>query len=179
MPRSEEEATPPSVTMAPEGKIGINTSDPQFELDVKGTVRSEGRIGTNPTGSQFVPADGNWHSITEELNGCQAFEVMAGVGKKKTGRYALMHATVINTFNPKGFFFNFLYLKRRIRYTQAYYNSLADKLRLRWYGDKNGYFLQLRSNTNYGEGIRIRYHLTKLWFEEDMNSCWNIDEDEH
>ena len=158
------------LTLDPDGRVGVNTQDPQWQLDVEGVVSSKGRIGAYEEG--YVPANGKWHRITKELSGCQAFEVMAGAGKKKTGRYALMHAFAMNTFNPKGWFFNLFNLKKRIRYHQAYYRSFGNKLKLRWVGENRKYYLEIRSNGDYGEGIRIRYHMTNLWFDEDMSESW-------
>ncbi|MFQ6026088.1 MAG: hypothetical protein ACE5Q6_01080 [Dehalococcoidia bacterium] len=154
-------------------KVGINIDAPENELHVGGVIRSEGRIGVaSKVGQQKleVSADGVWHSITGTLNGCQAFEVMAGVGgRQREGRYALTHAFALNTYNPKGWLFNFLNLKKRIRYQSAYYRSRADKLRLRWKdGEDHSYSLQIKSNTHYGDDIKIRYYLTKLWFDEEL-----------
>ena len=157
------------LSLDPDGKIGINTQDPQQALDVEGAIRAAGRIGAYREGS--VPADGEWHSITEVLTGCHAFEVMAGAGKKLTGNYALMQAVAMNTFNPTGWFFNFLNLKKRIKYHQVYYRSLGNKLKLRWAGEERRYYLQLKANSNYGDGARIRYFITNLWFDEDMSDC--------
>lgn len=159
------------LTLDPQGKIGIGQPNPEWQLDVDGVLATKGRIGAYAQGS--VPANGQWHRITEELSGCHAFEVMAGVGKKRTGNYALMHAFAVNTYNPTGWFFNFLNLKKRIRYDQAYYRTLGNKLKLRWTGQQRKYFLELRSNSDYGEGIRIRYSLTNLWFDEEMSESWS------
>jgi hypothetical protein len=159
------------LALAESGHVGVNQKEPAWPLDVGGVIRAEGRIGVTVTKETTVPADGAWHDITNELSGCQAFEVMAGVGKPRTGKYALMQAVAINTFNPKGLFFNFLNLKKRIRYHQAYYRSFTDKLKLRWFGTNQKYTLQLRSNSDYGDGVQIRYYLTRLWFDEDMSEC--------
>lgn len=167
-----EESQPPTLLLDPMGKVGVNNRDPHWTLDVGGVIGATGRIGANPSGQKTVPADGQWHSITGTLRGCQALEVMAGVGNKGTGRYALMQATAMNTFNPKGLFFNFLGLKNRIRYQQAYYLSRTHKLKLRWSGKGRDYQLQIRSNCNYGDGINIRYYITSLWFDEDMSESW-------
>lgn len=148
-------------------KIGINKKDPEWELDVAGVIRSEGRIGIM---EKEVPADGKWHNITNALSGCHAFEVMAGVGgPKKAGKYALLHAFALNTYNPKGWFFNFFNLKKKINAHQAYYRSISDKLKLRWVGENRKYYLQLRTNSDYGDDIWIKYYLTQLWFDEEMN----------
>ncbi len=150
----------------PRTKIGINIKAPVWELDVGGVIRSEGRIGTN---QKAIPADGKWHAITGALSGCQAFEVMAGVGgAKKSGKYALLHAYALNTYNPRGWFFNFLNLKKKIRPHQSYYRSIRDKLKLRWVGESRAYYLELRTNSDFGEDIWIKYYLTQLWFDEDM-----------
>ena len=89
-------------------------------------------------------------------------------GKKSTGNYALMHAIAMNAFHPQGILFNFLNFKRRIKCHQAYYRSLGNKLKLRWAGEMRNYYLELKSNANYGDGVTIRYSLTNLWFDEDM-----------
>lgn len=166
-------AAPAVAAFDPRGRLGINTSDPQWSLDVAGVIAAQGRIGANPNQQKTVPADGEWHDITDTLNGCQGFEVMAGVGNKGTGRYALLQAVALNTFNPKGLFFNFLRRKSRIRCTQAYYLSRGHKIKLRWQAKDEGYALQLRTNCDYGDGIRVRYYLTQLWFDESMAESWS------
>jgi hypothetical protein len=164
------------LSLSPDGRIGLNKKVPEWDLDVDGVVASRGRIGTSE-GKLKVPADGQWHSITDELTGCQAFEVVAGAGGKEgDGNYALMHAFAVNAYNPSGPFFNFLNLKKRIRYQQAYYRSLGNKLKLRWIvkdRSRHTYQLQLRSNGDYGgtrdnKKYEIRYYITELWFDPTM-----------
>ena len=155
-------------------RVGINTGNPERELDVGGVIRAEGRVGVATSVNQEelkVPADGVWHSITDILGGCHAFEVMAGVGGQKTlGRYALTHAIALNAYNPKGPLFNFLNMKKRIKYHTSYHRSRNDKLRLRWLDEGNhNYRLQLKSSSNIGEGIQIKYYLTSLWFDAEMS----------
>jgi hypothetical protein len=138
-------------------------------------VKSIGRFGK----SGAVAADGQWHDLTPDLHGCHAFEVTAGVGLEgqKKGRYALLHAFAMNTFNPEKHWFNFFLRKKAIRCQHAWYLSRGDRMRLRWVGQsviKNGsgdhhaYRLQIRSVTDYGEGISIRYSLIQLWFDHFM-----------
>jgi hypothetical protein len=168
------------VVFHPSGRLGVNTREPQCELDVAGVIAAEGRLGGNPyrKRQKTVKADGSWHPITDELVGCQAFEVMAGVGKKDSGMYALMQAVAINTFNPKGLFFNFLRRKNRIRYTQAFYLSRGHKIQLRWESSgTDKYVLSMRTNCNYGKNslgkaILIRYYITRLWFDSHMGASW-------
>ncbi|MFC1748520.1 hypothetical protein ACFL2V_06905 [Pseudomonadota bacterium] len=185
-PDDDEHTTPP-LTLAREGRVGINHKNPQWNLDVDGIIAAKGRVGTclggkdkiPDDGRAFIPADGEWHNITGPLQGCHAYEVMAGVGKEKTGQYSLMNAIAINTFNPRGWLFNFLNLKKRIKYNQAYYLSRSYKMKLRWkQGDEDGvYYLQMRTNSHFGDGdIKARYYLTQLWFDEDMSGSWDPDE---
>lgn len=158
-----------TLSLAADGNVGVKKKEPQYDLDVGGVIRATGRIGIPLSSRTSVPADGEWHNITDELSGCQAFEVVAGAGKPKHGKYAIVHTVAMNTFNPKGFLFNFLNIKKRIRCHHAYYRSFSDKLSFRWHGKDRKYHLQLRSNSDYGDGIRIRYYLTRLWFDEDMS----------
>jgi len=167
----------PVVTLSPEGRVGIDNEHPEWTLDVGGFVSAYGRIGTNNKEQKTIPANGEWHDITEVLTGCHGIEVMAGVGSPRTGKYALMKATALNTFNPSGWLFNFFNLKKRIHYQQAYYLFFTNKIKLRWQtveGKDNDrqYTLQMRTNTNYGDGIRVRFYLTRLWFDDGMHESW-------
>ncbi len=166
----ESSQSVPVLTLNPNNRVGINTGRPNYTLDVAGVIGAHGRIGANPNNQTTVPADGQWHDITGVLTGCQAFEIMAGAGNKGTGKYALMNALAINTYNPTGFMFNFLNLKKRIKYHQAYYLSRGNKIKLRWVGKGHEYRLQMRTNCEYGNGTQIRYYVTQLWFDEYMHA---------
>ncbi len=165
----EDKKITPVLVMTPDQKVGINKKEPEWDLDVAGVVRSQGRIGVASESQPTIPADGEWHTITGPLSGCHAFEVMAGAGNKGTGRYALMHAIAMNTFNPKGIFFNFLNFKKRVKYHHAYYNAMGNRLKVRWIGEGTEYYLQLRSRSDYGDGCQIRYYITDLWFDNVMS----------
>ncbi|MDE2387606.1 MAG: hypothetical protein KGN35_00735 [Betaproteobacteria bacterium] len=141
--------------------VGINTANPRYELDVAGTIASFGRMGRR--GELPVPADGDWHDITEMLTGCQAFEVVAGVGGKDAdGKYALMHAFALNAYNDKS----------HITYHQAYYGAKCNRLELRWEKSANvenfEYTLQLRVGSSFGGKIWVNYYLTRLWQDPAM-----------
>ena len=75
----------------------------------------------------------------------------------------------MNTFNPDGWLFNFLNLKKKIKYHQAYYLMRGNRIKLRWHTEKDGYYLQMRTACNYRDDTRIRYYLTNLWFDEEMS----------
>ena len=165
----QDDNRPAALTFNHDNQIGINQSNPSSTLDVGGIIAAEGRIGSNPDNQKTIPADGGWHNIAGPLRGCHAIEVMAGVGSKRTGRYALIQALAMNTFNPDGWLFNFLNLKKKIKYHQAYYLMRGNRIKLRWHTEKDGYYLQMRTACNYRDDTRIRYYLTNLWFDEEMS----------
>jgi hypothetical protein len=191
----------PILTFGEQGNVGINTTKPQQALDVAGVLRTQGRMGgmfahvptvgeeDQPAGQAIeanIPADGNWHRITPILEGCHAFEIVAGVGIQWTGQYAMVRANAMNTCDPRGMFawllerLPFLNFKNRISCQHAYYRSRSDKLKLRWVevkpGDKSPagervvrrYYLAIKTNTAYDPKVYIRYHITQLWFDNYM-----------
>jgi len=164
--------------------VGIGVETPGAKLDVDGLVRSHGRAGQLVD----VPADGKPHTISgaADLRGCVAFEVTAGVGIPNTGRFALVHALALNTYNPSrwdNFFWPIFGGKTPIRQIHAFYSRRADRLRLSWGArpdatevDKHGkqarFALQIRSRSPYlvgGQPANIRAFVTKLWFDPDMD----------
>lgn len=154
-----------------EPRVGIGTADPRQALDVRGTVASQGRMGTFPLAATPMWADGRWHDVTGDLEGCQAFEVMAGAGTSNgdASRVAMLRALAMNTFNPPGRWLDWLdWLPGRkpIRCQHAWWNQRCDRLQLRWWSDKGAsraYRLQVRSRCDYGSGVPIHVSLTRLW----------------
>jgi hypothetical protein len=169
---------PIAMTFSQDSHVGINNPDPVHALDVGGWIAAQGRIGANPGQIKTVAADGKWHDITGPLQGCQAIEVIAGVGARGTGKYALMNAIAMNAFNPRGWISNFLNLKKRIKYHHAYYLSRGDRIKLRWFTKKDGYYLQMRTACGFGADIRIRFYLTMLWFDWEMKESWQVDKEQ-
>ncbi|HCS13699.1 MAG: hypothetical protein CO017_05555 [Zetaproteobacteria bacterium CG_4_8_14_3_um_filter_59_5] len=144
-------------------RVGINIRDPEHELDVSGIVASDGRLGREGSTERQVRADGKWHPVITGLDGCQAFEIMAGVGKKNTGRYALLHAFALNTFFSK---------KDDITCHQAHFSSRCDQIDLRWTGSMHDYTLEMRTRCSFEQNesdeVYIRYYITQLWFDPFM-----------
>jgi len=141
------------------GNIGIHTNQPQTQFDVQGVLGLQSRIGTYKLGN--VPADGRWHTVLDQLDGSNGFEVMAHVGLEKTGKHALLHATALASFGQ---------FKNRIRRTQAWYGWLWwNRLAIRWRGDQNNYRLELKTRSGYGNDVSIKYHISKLWDNEIMS----------
>lgn len=152
-PQQQEES---SFFFHQDGRLGVGKkSSPNVNLDVNGFSASQGRIGTFLSGK--VPADGQWHIIADELDNCQALEVVARTGKKGTGNFSILHATALSAFGRS---------HSKIRKTCAYFGFFWNKLNLRWRGDTHNYSLQLRSNRNFGKGIDIYYNIGKLWDDE-------------
>lgn len=156
-----------------QARVGINTADPRHTLEVAGVVAAEGRVGTYPpAAAETLLADGQWHDLTRDLEGCQCLEVVAGVGQQGSGRYALVHAIAMNAYNPTAGWLDFLSRRTRIRSQHAWYGRRCDRLQLRWVGShgRNArYRLQIRTKCDYGPNVRIQAHLTRLWFDETMH----------
>ncbi|GAB4396926.1 MAG: hypothetical protein OHK0053_12140 [Microscillaceae bacterium] len=151
------------LALSNEGKVGINNRQPVYPLDVQGAVGMQGRVGTFAQGK--IPADGQWHAILSDLNGCQAFEVMAGVGKKKTGKYSLIHALALSTFGKS---------RPKIKIQQAYYGVRCNQLQLRWRGETYAFQLEMRTRCSYdGQGaVFAQYFISKLWQDEMMDGSF-------
>ena len=178
-----KEKRAPVATFTPQGCVGINNDSPACALDINGKVKSQAREGME---DKAVYADYKFYDITEGLKGCHAIELVAGVGIKFSGMYALMHAIAINTFHPQRWFdklFIFGTFGKSIKKQHAYYSSYSHRLKLRWCKKEDGkYYLQLGTHCDYcrkykksrqydGEKIRVRYHLTFLWDDPSMVRC--------
>lgn len=145
------------------GFVGINTNNPSYNLEVKGTVGIQTQVGLYKYGK--VPADGNWYYIISNLDNINAFEVTAKAsGKIGEGYYSVAHAIALSTFGGKS-------SKNKIRVTTAYYERFFRKLSFRWVGELNSYGLQVRTRTNYGissetkESYQIQYNIINLLAE--------------
>ena len=143
------------------GSLGIGKrSNKDYTLDVDGFAAMEGRVGTFLQGKAL--ANGRWHTIIDDLDNCQAFEVMARTGKKRSGKYSILHAYALSAFGGS---------RSKIRRTCAYYGFFWNKIGIRWKAKStHSYALQLRTNCNYGEGIFIDYKITRLWDDEKFLS---------
>ncbi len=150
-------------------RVWVNKGNPDYEMDVGGVLAADGRIGRK--GKESVRADGKWHPIVTGLDGCHAFEVMAGVGKRHSGRYALLHAFALSTFNSG---------QDGITSHQAHFSSKCDQIELRWAGETHNYSLEMRTRCSYeqkaSEKVFIRYYLTRLWFDPFMEDCSEDDD---
>lgn len=148
------------------GNLGIGKKpEDHLKLDVKGFAAMRGRVGTYVRG--FTPANGQWHTIIDNLDNCHAFEVMARSGKKGSGKFSIMHATAVSSHGPSG---------GRIKKVRSCFGFFWNKLNLRWHGTTHSYRLQIRTNINYGRDARIYYNVAQLWDDEmflDSNEIYD------
>lgn len=146
------------LTFTTDGMIGIGTSSPVSTLEVSGSFSCGTRIGNLHQGK--IPGDGKWYPIVKGLSGCHLFELVAGIGKKKAGRYALIHAIAISTFGKSN---------TKIQVKQAYYGSRSNKIEVRWTGTTFNYALELRTKSNYEDNTLVSYHISSLWKDSFMD----------
>ncbi|RZL31633.1 MAG: hypothetical protein EOP35_21620 [Rubrivivax sp.] len=172
-----EKPPPPVLALDIGGQVGIGTDQPTVALDVRGVIASHGRQGElrrhTPEGEPLL-ADGRWRALTPPLKGCQAFEVTAGAGLPEAGRFALMHAVAMNTYNPQRGWLDFLSRRNRIRSQHAWYGQRCDRLELRWQGGsgKHGsYVLEVRTQCDYGGDCLIQASVTSLWSNTFMTGA--------
>jgi hypothetical protein len=160
-PDATRPTLPPSVSrlhLQADGKVGIGTTRPTEQLDVRGFVASRGRIGSYTDATQAsneVAADGEWHTILSGLQGLNAFEIVAAAyGLPGRGRYAITHATALSAFGRS---------RSRVYQQDAWFWGWFQKIRFRWVGELNSYSLQMRTASSFGPGSRIVYHITHLF----------------
>lgn len=144
------------------GNVGVGVEVPQFPLEVNGLIGSKGRAYNWSKGT--VPADGKWHDISPSLCGCHILEITAGVGKKLSGRYALIYAVGLLTFGQR---------RNKIKTLQSYYGSRTNQLKLRWKGDTFEVKLQIKTVLAYDPEVKISYQIGQLWEDHEMLASWN------
>ncbi|MEM6685058.1 MAG: hypothetical protein AAF617_04610 [Bacteroidota bacterium] len=137
----------------PDGKVGINSTTPQYTLDVHGTVGMKAKKGTYASGE--VKADGKWHTVLSNETDCTIFELTAcAKGEKGEGKYALLHAFALNPYVGK---------HGSIRRFQSFFGwKWWRRLQLRWTGTPFDYNLEIRTVSNYGENAVIYYDVMQL-----------------
>lgn len=140
----------PLLSLYPDNKIEL-----QGDLELTGTVKAKGFMGGYHCGS--LPADGQWHDITLEVEGepagCRAYRIIAGCARKGKGKYALLEATAIHCYGSH----------RRIRGVQSWFGIHFNRLHLRWNRMGDSWRLQIRTRCNYGESAQIRFQVAELW----------------
>lgn len=150
-----------------DSKIGINTDNPKYELDINGTMASKSRVGTFSVGT--VPADGHWHKILENLDGISAFEVIAHAsGSINSGYYSISHVIALSTFGGSR-------SRSKIKnYQNSNWNGFLGiffnkkVIKFKWSGTLHNYNLEVKTNGEWPinpethEHYKIHYNISKL-----------------
>lgn len=147
--RFGEESSRPVITLHSDQRLEIDTDG--GEVEVKGELVCPGRKGSYLKGQ--VPADGQWHDISDELEGVCALEIIAAAGRRHSGKHAVLVALATHCFGDKP----------RIRKVRSHYGAFGHKLKLRWMRNGLRCKLQLKTLFNYGEEIGIAYQVSRLW----------------
>jgi len=145
-----------------DGTLGIGKKGaPGNRLDVAGFISSEGRLGTYSPGREII-ANGKWQTIADGLNKCNAFEIVARAGNTGSGKFAMLHAIAVSAYGTG---------HNKIKKVCAHYGFFWNKISLRWRKgiDRSGldnYLLEMRTNRNYGNDVKIKYSITRLWDDD-------------
>ena len=150
-----------------EGNVGIKTNNPNYTLEVNGTIGIKTQVGVFKIGE--VPADGQWHDMLSNLDGLNAFEITAkAAGRTGDGDYSITHSIALSAFGGKK-------SRSKIKATTAYYERYKNKIELRWHGEMHNYSLQVRTRKHYGinpenkEDFLIKFNIINL-FSESIES---------
>lgn len=151
------------ITLDQQGNTGFGTNEPKHQIHTTGTAGLYGRAGTYAQGE--IAANGEWQNISEELTGCYAFEVIAGTGKPREGKYALLVATAIQCFGAHC----------KVYIKQSWYGIRCNKIMLRWRKvnkkSNRSVVLQMRTRCNYGPDSTISYNISSLWENNKMTKA--------
>lgn len=123
------------------------------DINVKGTLHAEQRSGKKV--QKKIPADGKWHDLTDYLEGIHALEVVCVMGKRHTGKHAVLLAHATHCFGAKP----------QISRIRSHFGMFGHKLILRWHKSKHerACKLQVRTRFMLGNDIFIHGSVTSLW----------------
>ncbi|MEM0939798.1 MAG: hypothetical protein AAF600_06670 [Bacteroidota bacterium] len=161
------------VVIDQEGKVRFNTQSINLGKVIRrqstiGTYRSPHDKNRSANFPREVRADGNWKTIIERMEGCQLFEVAAGVEYSDTKSYAILLANA--SLVPSKYNWPFFTPRNtKIHITQSYSGLSNNKLDLKWAKNaeyKGSYNLLIRSRRDYGGTTMIKYHITQKWFDK-------------
>lgn len=144
-------ATGQSILLKQNGEIEIGKEG--SDVTIKGTLHAEQRSGRTVTKKMI--ANGKWQDLTDYLEGIHALEVVCVMGKRHTGKHAVLIAHATHCFGAKP----------RIRKVRSHFGIFGNKLLIRWVKSKNDRAckLQVRSRFMLGNEIIIRGSITSLW----------------
>lgn len=146
----EEEAL---ITLRPDGRIemgGERDGGQKVQLRVNGTIEAESFSGGYMQGQ--IPANGAWQDLGGMEYGCRAYRIVAACGLKGKGKYAVADVTALHCFGQHA----------RVWSRGTWFGSRFNKIQFRWRREGLNCGLQVRTRSNYGEGVFVHYRVTSL-----------------
>lgn len=157
------------------GNIGVSNTNPQYPLDVSGTVGMKGRIGTYEHGKK--PADGKWHGtgITCERDDCMGVEVVAYIFDEVHNRFGLTYVIALYAGGDSG--------GKITMVTEAsnrfwIFGKRQNKIEFQWEDVKGEKELQIRTRSHFaydnGKPKSVFYRASQIWdksFEEGIHTA--------
>lgn len=169
------------------GRIGINTENPNYQLDVNGLIAVKGIVGAYSSGNAL--ADSKWHTMAKmtNLDGCQAYEIIAHIVDEKDKRFGLTIATVLMTYGKRGYRTKVVSVESANKWL---FGRFWNKIKFRWIIDdlntepgKLKYMCQLKTKGHYGmkdgQPKEVFYRIKRIWdkdFELDSYPKTNWEE---
>ena len=153
------------------GRVGINTENPNYQLDVNGLISVKGIVGAYASGRAL--ADAKWHTMAKmtNLDGCQAYEIIAHVVDEKDKRFGLTIATVLMTYGKRGYRTKVVSVESGNKWL---FGRFWNKIKFRWIIDdlntepgKLKYMCQLKTKGHFGmkdgQPKEVFYRIKRLW----------------
>jgi hypothetical protein len=167
------------------GRVGINTENPNYQLDVNGLIAVKGIVGSFASGNAL--ADAKWHTMAKmtNLDGCQAYEIIAHVIDEKDKRFGLTIATVLMTYGKRGYRTKVVSVESGNKWL---FGRFWNKIKFRWIIDdlntepgKLKYMCQLKTKGHFGmkdgQPKQVFYRIKRIWdkdfeLESYPNTNW-------
>lgn len=158
------------IKISQNGEISINAS----RLHLGGRVFQAESIGSlkSANNEHAVPANGKWHPILENQQGCQMFEVIACAGNQSSreNNYSMIKSTV-SLIPVNNGIFSFLFPdKSTIESVRSYSGSRRNKMDLKWVRDGKRAQLMIRTRCDFKGNLMIHYRIKRVWANELMYS---------
>lgn len=149
--RVQENVKHPVLQLRQSGEMEFG--DPESPVTIQGTLNAGQRSGKKV--DKQIPADGRWHDLTDYLEGVHALEVVCVMGKRHTGKHAVLLAHATHCFGSKP----------RIHRIRSHFGVFGNRLMLRWHKSRNerACKLQVRTRFKIGPDFFIHGSVTSLW----------------
>lgn len=163
---ADGETDRPVITLSPDRPIRLHT-----DVEVEGGISANyfrGNYTENKSWCSVAKADGKWHTVpllrNNQRDGCRAYHIVAGCGKTGYGKYALLDAIAMHCYGRH----------KKIKSTNSWFGVHFNRIQLRWCKEDKNLVLQIRTRSNFGDNVFIRYHIEETWNDYYMNREINI-----